>query len=59
MHKITQLDTLHFAKMLFNTSTGHFLKDLMWTIVFVNKVFLSKFFQVSSPEISSLNKFPE
>ena len=43
MHNIVQLATLHFAKMLFNTSTGHFLKDLMWPIVFVNKVFLSKF----------------
>ena len=37
MHNIVQLATLHFAKILFNTSTGHFLKDLVWPIVFVSK----------------------
>ena len=36
MHNIAQLATLQFAKMLLNTSTGHFLKDLMWTIVFLD-----------------------
>ena len=39
MHYIIQLAMLHFAKMLFNTYTGHFLKDLTWPIVFLNKFF--------------------
>ena len=37
IHYIAQLATHHFAKMLFNTYTGHFLKDLTWPIVFLNK----------------------